>query len=1314
MEINDDTFNIGGIGDLEVSDRPEVVQEEFETIPSQQGKSALKQVYDTYRQNYSVEESLTSTTEFFLEQAANANPAIPNNLPRILAGDYPDWTVTENGETRPPRQEELLQKLTGYKDPTFVELVKQKIPKAAMQTIGTGAALTAGALAAPLLGPAAGTTVALFGIGGALFGADAAEDYLSQEGIIPEVDKVINPKLNALSEGINTFFENVAIGGPTTTFIKKELANKDFSLVKDQVGLNRVKEATNNLFRRGATFLGKGVEDYNAAQLIGLESLISIASAGGAATAEATAPGKPLARLGFEVGFTSFPTLSLPKMAISIYKNKSLAGELGKNQASQVLIDTVEKFGLDPVKLQRAFIEASDPESFRTLPGGEKVPFTPNRNPVEASIPSGVDEAGEPFEPSQAIETLVQNLRRIDQNFNEIYVGASEQEKKELMGYMNKIIATRAAGAVEGAPNPFVLNHNIRVSLLEQDYLKKIDDTVDRVTLANQRIGSQQRLNSDGTFDQTAASEVRRESSIILVDALEDSIAGARRKERSFYDKISKDETVRPTALVEAMIKLREGKLKGLRTKDAKSDRSLDSNDEDLLNQKLFKSEDFAEDPTAAQVAADDFDVDAFAAGQRNKKINIMDVEELRKISDEELLENVQELSFDELMNLRSTFLSKSRSKYADTGDDVLASAYSELARAIDDDITGRVAFELQNQNETGVVTEAGQAIISAWENSKALNDTFTRTFAGRLFQTNKSGARTIPPELALAKLKAGSADAVNLRMSQIRAAARTIGLEVDEAGRPLTEAANQAAAEYRGLAVDDQIGVIYRQLAEKLVRKDGTFDKAGMIKFFDDYGELFKDVPELQELQGALSSGYYANEILQQFSLTVGKTPKQILDMPEKGPEAVGEFVKNIARRDLWAGEIGTDANELFTAIEGSTNPVETLRKAAKWSSEKGGDVAEGFKEAVLDRAFSRLKTRSNSGDLIGNIFTFKETLLGPMGGVRGQPSYLKVLLDEGIIDAEYMVNFKKLVNSLEIQARMDKIPKTPLETALPDPDAVKKSVAGKVKEGFKKGLAAILGSQTLRGFTDFVGIRGGDLIIPSVGAGLGREIAGSGDSVMSIPAFSRKFLLEALEPGNEKVLAGLLERGKEKGFYKTDAKGNYVPRPRGEQAVINSGNRKFLAAVNKMTQFWLPRLVTPVTPKALATERYLEDPQTSTEKLSVKDLDQISDSKRLDDLTPNQRYQRNLEEEIQKYQKIIEENKARFRLDPINPRPPSPAPNRVPLSALPTQPNPASSLAQQGATPQQRSQFANMFPNDITSNIINSRNRGGIGSLV
>ena len=1293
MEINDDTFNIGGIGDLEVSDRPEVVQEEFETIPSQPRSSALKQVYDTYRQTDSENEALTNTTKFFLEQAANANPAIPNNLEAILAGDHSDkgWTVTENGVTRPPTEKELLQKLTGYEDPTFLDLVQQKLPKAVMTTVGTGLGLGAGIVTAPTIGVPLATGVALFGIGGTLFGADAAEDYLSQEGIIPEVDKVINPELNALSAGIDTFYENAAIGGPATVFMKKQLANKDFSLVEDQVGFNRAKEAVNNLFRRAGSFLGKSVKDYSPLQLLGIESVITSTSAVGGGLAEYNEPGKPLARLGYETVATTLPFMSLPKLAISLYRNRNLVSQIGESNASKALIDIVEQVGEDPEQIRRALIEASDPESFRVLPGGEEVPFTTNRNPAEATS-------------SRAIEITIQNLRCIDKNFDEVYVAASEQEKKALIGHMNRVVAARYDDLpVEGDLNRFVEGHNMRVIALEEQYERQINEVIETVTLANQRIGSGQRLNSDGTLDETAASEVRRESSIVLVNALEESIESARRLERSYYEKIPKDETVRPRALVEALINLRDTKFKGLRTKDAKADRSLDSSDEDLLNQKLFNPEDFAEDPSLAQMADDDFDVDAFTAAQRNKKINIMDVSDP---IDEDLLPDdfafdlyAQSLPFDELMNLRSLFLSKSRSKYADTGDDVLASAYGELARAIDEDITGRVNRELQDQSETGIVTEAGQAIISAWENSKALNDTFTRTFAGRLFQTNKAGARSLPPELALAKLKTGSSDAVNLRMSQVRAAARSIGLEVDEAGRPLKESANQAAAEARGAAVDDQIGVIYSQLAEKLIRKDGTLDEKGLTDFFDNFGELFEDVPALQELKGSLINAQDANEILQQFSMISGKSPQQILRMPSTGPEAAGEFVKGIARKNLWASEIGSDANELFTAVEGSKNPVETFRKIAKWSSEQSDDVIEGFREVVLDRAFSRYNTVSTRGDRGGNIFTFKETLLGPMGGVRGQPSYLKVMLDEGIIDAEYMVNFKKLTNALEVQARMSQPPKTPLETALPNPDEIKKGRMGKIKDSIRGGLAAILGSKFLRNLTNRIGFSGGDLIIPQVGAGIAREFVG--DSVVSIPGFSRRFLLEALEPGNEKVLAGLLDLGKEKGFYKLDAQGNYVPRPKGEQAVINAENRKFLTAVNKMVQSWLPRIATPVVPRVAATERYLEDPETSLEKLSEEERQQIRDSKRLDGLTPTERFRRKHQEDIKEAEENLRRKIEKARISS-------------------TQPNPASSLSQVSpfqnapASPQQRAQYADVFPNDITSNIIRSRSRGGIGSLV
>lgn len=1288
-----------GVGGLDVGQRADVISKDFESVgPVEERGSRLKDVFDTFRRTQPEGEAYRSTTEYFLQDAHNTNSAIPNNLEGMLNGEYPDFFI----KGKPPTLEQILQKLTNFEDPSFTELAAEKIPQALLTAAGTSAVIAGGAAIAPIVGPALATTAIIGGTVGTMFAADAASDWLSGIGLTPRQTEVLNPTRNYLDAGLDSFFENLSVGLPITGAIKSRLSGVDYSLVEKQVSSNKIKQRADDLFRKGASFLGRGVEDYGPKTLAAIEAALSTSTGIFRGLAEGDEPGVASTALLYELGAGFTPVVSIPKMIISITKYGSVAADLGRTRAGQLVVQLSEQYKQDPEGLRKALLAASDPEFFRTLPGGDQVPLSPNRSVVESSAPEGVDEFGEPFTGSQAIEVLVQNLRVMNKEFDNLFVQASDEERKELTGLMNQVVSTWSKGAPEGATNVFIETHNMRFGALVSKYQDDITEILEKNAEATQRISGPQRLNPDGTPNEAASSQTRKEGSVILVEQLEEGLNAARALEKSLYEGISSNETVTPTALLRTLIEIRDGKFKGLRTKGAKSERSLDQDDEDLLNETLFDFEDFMQDPTVKP-------------GTQSKKINVMAAAESRKFSDEMLLENIKDAPFEVLMNLRSVFLSKSRSKAANVGDDVLASVYGQLARAIDEDITGRARAELSRQNETGIVTENGQKIIAAWENSKALNDTWTRSFAGSLMKVNKKGGAAIPPELALYRLAAGSADASNLRVSQVRAAARTIGLELNEAGLPLGEVANVKAAEDRGLAVDDQIGVIYRQLAEKLIRKDGSLDLKLKEKFFDDYAALFEEVPDLQRLRDSLNNAEEANALLQAFAKSKGKSPSQILALPNKGDEAVGEFVKSIARKELWAAELGVDPKDFFTTLSNSKDPAKTFREVADWSASQGDEVAEGFKEIVLDRAFAELDVYNKAGDLDGNIFSFSKILLGPMFGIKNQPSYLKVMLDSGLVDTEYVVNFKKLVRALETQARMAKKPafeKGMLKEseAFITEEAAKKSRLSGIGEALRGAYAGILGSETLSSLASAVGLTTRGLIIPAAGAKIGREVAGSGGTeAISIPGFSRKFILEALEPGNEVVLARLLDFAKDKGAYKVNAAGEYVPKSKGEQALANAKDRKLVTALNKMIFEFLPRVLTPVTQRAVSTERYLENRGAPEGRLSEEERQRVSAVQGLDSQSTSREYyyqegERNRREKTEE----LEKSREKYR------NPPPPPPNRVPLSALPTQPNPASSLAQQGATPQQRSQFANMFPNDITSNIINSRNRGGIGSLV
>ena len=206
------------------------------------------------------------------------------------------------------------------------------------------------------------------------------------------------------------------------------------------------------------------------------------------------------------------------------------------------------------------------------------------------------------------------------------------------------------------------------------------------------------------------------------------------------------------------------------------------------------------------------------------------------------------------------------------------------------------------------------------------------------------------------------------------------------------------------------------------------------------------------------------------------------------------------------------------------------------------------------------------------------------------------------------------------------------------------------------------------------YVGI-GGTLQLPQAGADILEKI------LSGVPSTAVEDILKQISlPEGEEMLKLLLRK---------------TPTPESQRNLSKKDRAKKIAQQAKqqlkdmkvLTKFF--NTIFPTTAVISGTQRSIRDYQDKV----FEDREAVQQRQRI-----------NKEQYQEKLRKNIENNQQKVK-NPL---------------ASNTQPNPASSLAQrppfqgQPAQPQQRSQFANMFPNDITSNIINSRNRGGIGSLV
>jgi len=114
---------------------------------------------------------------------------------------------------------------------------------------------------------------------------------------------------------------------------------------------------------------------------------------------------------------------------------------------------------------------------------------------------------------------------------------------------------------------------------------------------------------------------------------------------------------------------------------------------------------------------------------------------------------NLAPLTLQELVDMRSRAMSLGREARA-RGETDIAHVAFKMADAMLEDLNGAVG------------TDGAYTVARSY--SRALNDTFTRAFAGNALETTKTGAERIAPELLADRLFRGGADPTYLRLQEI------------------------------------------------------------------------------------------------------------------------------------------------------------------------------------------------------------------------------------------------------------------------------------------------------------------------------------------------------------------------------------------------------------------------------------------------------------------------------------------------------------------------------------------------------------------
>lgn len=355
---------------------------------------------------------------------------------------------------------------------------------------------------------------------------------------------------------------------------------------------------------------------------------------------------------------------------------------------------------------------------------------------------------------------------------------------------------------------------------------------------------------------------------------------------------------------------------------------------------------------------------------------------------------NVSEIGVDDLVNYRSTLLKMSRES-AGKGDVNNAEFYGALAEGMLRDLD----------------TLQSPLLDQARQFSKALNDTFTRTFAKTASITGdvtRAGAERLPAEILVQRAFGANADVTAHRMEQIEDAVKFMRTQYDEAVttfgkgspeasylKPLAELSDTGVASIQDaqnrvlrLLASTAVDTVYDQAKGTYIQKLNT---AKLTKFAQ------QNAPMLEKLgiMGDLRDAAHAQNLLTQVA-----NENSILNKVVSRQTAFSQV--------LAGGENPTRA--VMDALS-SRHPVRSIGHMAKLAKAGGRDALDGLKSTLYDYAYTKAGGNS-SGASRFSVQAFDDALFKPIS--PKQPSIVNIMRANGLMSLTEIKNLRRLINPM------------------------------------------------------------------------------------------------------------------------------------------------------------------------------------------------------------------------------------------------------------------------------------------------------------
>lgn len=237
-------------------------------------------------------------------------------------------------------------------------------------------------------------------------------------------------------------------------------------------------------------------------------------------------------------------------------------------------------------------------------------------------------------------------------------------------------------------------------------------------------------------------------------------------------------------------------------------------------------------------------------------------------------------------------------------------------------------------------LSNAGASAVTARDYSRALNDRFSRSFAGDVLGTKPSGAERIRPELTLEAATAGPAERVSAQLGELRAA-------VSEQAPAMQAVQQDFLRTLTERIIDPTTGAVIPRRADAFLR-----DNAAILEQFPQVRDAIRRAGEAQRVAGEATAAVpeaekAAASALKQAEQVAGKTVKDVLKQIGRAESRASDTAA--FARVLAAGERPEQA--VAAAIR-SANPVRDLTKLSTLALRGGPEAVGGLRASTLKYA--------------------------------------------------------------------------------------------------------------------------------------------------------------------------------------------------------------------------------------------------------------------------------------------------------------------------------------------------------------------------